>query len=73
MQAKGEAIVQIDADSQDPSHTIFDLLNGWENGFKVVVGDRGERCENFFSKFRKFEYSFYRKLQDLELSKCMKL
>ena len=40
MQAKGDAIVQIDADLQDPPSVITDFLKGWVSGFKVVVGIR---------------------------------
>ena len=59
MQAKGDAIVQIDADLQDPPSVITDFLKGWVSGFKVVVGIRRERHENFLlSKFRKFGYYF---------------
>jgi len=59
MQAKGDAIVQIDADLQDPPDVILDFIKGWTEGFKVVVGVRRNRKENIFlSKFRKFGYSF---------------
>jgi len=59
MQAKGDAIVQIDADLQDPPSVIIDFLKGWVSGFKVVVGIRRKRRENFFlSKFREIGYSF---------------
>jgi dolichol-phosphate mannosyltransferase len=70
MQAKGEAVVQIDADLQDPPHIIIDFLNGWESGFKVVVGIRRERRENFFlSKFRKFGYFFLSKVARFRITK----
>lgn len=72
MQAKGEAIVQIDADLQDPPHIIIDFLNGWESGFKVVVGIRRGRRENFFSaNLEKSDIPFYPKSQDLELRKML--
>lgn len=59
MQAKGDAIVQIDADLQDPPDVILDFIKGWTEGFKVVVGVRRKRKENIFlNKFRKFGYSF---------------
>jgi glycosyltransferase involved in cell wall biosynthesis len=70
MQAKGDAIVQIDADLQDPPRIVIDFLNGWENGFKVVVGVRRERHENFFlRKFRQFGYSFLSKVARFRITK----
>jgi dolichol-phosphate mannosyltransferase len=59
MQAKGDAVVQIDADLQDSPNVILDFLQGWEQGFKVVVGVRRNRQENWFkSKFRVYGYAF---------------
>ena len=59
MQAKGDAIVQIDADLQDPPNVILDFLIGWTEGYKVVVGVRRNRKEKILlNKFREFGYSF---------------
>ncbi len=59
MQAQGDAIVQIDADLQDPPSVIVDFLEGWVAGYKVVVGIRRNRPENFLlSRFRRYGYSF---------------
>jgi dolichol-phosphate mannosyltransferase len=62
MQAKGDAVVQIDADLQDPPNVILDFLIGWAEGFKVVVGVRRNRKEKILlNKFREFGYSFLSK------------
>jgi glycosyltransferase involved in cell wall biosynthesis len=59
MKAKGDAVVQIDADLQDPPIVILDFLAGWVEGFKVVVGIRQKRSENrFINHFRKIGYTF---------------
>jgi len=56
-QAKGDAIVQIDADLQDPPELIVDFFEYWLNGHKVVNGIRVRRKENkVMSNFRRFGY-----------------
>ncbi|HSB88832.1 MAG TPA: glycosyltransferase family 2 protein [Anaerolineales bacterium] len=42
-QARGQAVVIIDADLQDPPEVIPDLVAQWRNGFEVVYGVRTER------------------------------
>jgi dolichol-phosphate mannosyltransferase len=39
----------IDADLQDPPSVILDFLKEWDKGFKVVVGVRRNRKENWFN------------------------
>jgi dolichol-phosphate mannosyltransferase len=70
MQAKGNAIVQIDADLQDPPETILKFLKSWQEGYKVVVGIRRKRAENLFMrKFRNFGYALISKLARFEITK----
>jgi dolichol-phosphate mannosyltransferase len=42
-QARGQAVVIIDADLQDPPEVIPDLVAKWRQGFEVVYGVRSER------------------------------
>lgn len=42
-QARGDAVVVIDADLQDPPEVIADMIGRWREGFKVVYGVRTER------------------------------
>jgi len=44
--ARGDAVVQIDADLQDPPELILDFLARWRAGNKVVYGIRRHRDEN---------------------------
>ncbi len=47
--ARGDAIVIIDADLQDPPETILELAKKWKEGYEVVYAVRGEReGESFF-------------------------
>lgn len=47
----GEAVVQIDADLQDPPELIEEFLAAWEQGAKVVYGVRRSRREGPFDGF----------------------
>lgn len=41
--ARGDAVVIIDADLQDPPEVILDLAEKWKEGYEVVYAVRGER------------------------------
>ena len=57
--ARGEAVVIIDADLQDPPEVILDLARKWKEGYEVVYAVRGEReGESWFKKFT--AAAFYR-------------
>ncbi len=50
--ARGDAIVIIDADLQDPPEVILELAKKWKEGYEVVYAVRGEReGETWFKKF----------------------
>ncbi|CAG1007804.1 polyisoprenyl-phosphate glycosyltransferase [Anaerolineales bacterium] len=50
--ARGDAIVIIDADLQDPPEVILELVKKWKEGYEVVYAVRGEReGETWFKKF----------------------
>ena len=50
--ARGDAVVIIDADLQDPPEMILELARKWKEGFEVVYAVRGEReGESWFKKF----------------------
>jgi dolichol-phosphate mannosyltransferase len=49
--ARGEAVVIIDADLQDPPEVISDLIAKWREGYEVVYAVRAEReGESWFKK-----------------------
>lgn len=50
--ARGDAIVIIDADLQDPPEVILELAEKWRQGYEVVYAVRAEReGESWFKKF----------------------
>jgi dolichol-phosphate mannosyltransferase len=50
--ARGDAIIIIDADLQDPPETILQLAQKWKEGYEVVYAVRVEReGESWFKKF----------------------
>ncbi len=50
--ARGDAVVIIDADLQDPPEVILELAEKWKEGYEVVYAVRAEReGETWFKKF----------------------
>jgi glycosyltransferase involved in cell wall biosynthesis len=56
--ARGEAAIQIDCDLQDPPELILQFLARWEEGFKVVYGERTNRREPWWMNLTR--KAFYR-------------
>lgn len=57
--AKGDAIMQIDADLQDPPELLTEFFRLWQSGFRIVYGIRRGRKESpFINAFRRFGYWF---------------
>lgn len=50
-ESRGDAVVDIDVDLQDPPETILKMIEKWKEGYDVVHGKRLERKgETFFKK-----------------------
>ncbi|MBD2532184.1 glycosyltransferase family 2 protein [Nostoc flagelliforme FACHB-838] len=66
---RGQVIVILDADLQDPPELIPDMVEKWRQGYQVVYAQRTQRLkEGWFKRFT--AYSFYRilkKLADVEI------
>jgi len=62
--AKGDAVIVIDADLQDPPEVILKMIEKWKEGYDVVYGKRAKRNgESFFKLFT--AKVFYRLLKSL--------
>ncbi len=61
---RGDAIVILDADLQDPPELIPDLVEKWRQGYQVVYAQRTQRRQESWLK-RLPAYVFYRLMQRL--------
>lgn len=62
--ARGDAVIVIDADLQDPPECIPDMLDAWRRGYDVVAMKRGDRSTDTIFK-RVSARCFYRILSSL--------
>ncbi len=57
LHTRGDAVLQIDADLQDPPELLEVFFEKWQNGYQVVYGIRRKRQEGILlNSFRKFGY-----------------
>ena len=70
MQAKGDAVISIVADLQDPPVMIREFIKKWEEGYKIVIGvkTQSEEAKIFFA-IRKAYYNLVGRLSEVELIK----
>jgi glycosyltransferase involved in cell wall biosynthesis len=70
LQAKGEAVISIVADLQDPPAMIVDFLREWEAGHKVVIGVKAQTQETvILGVIRRFYYNLITKIANIHLVK----
>ncbi len=48
--AKGDAVIIMDGDLQDPPEILLEFINKWKEGYEVVYAVRTKRKEGFFKK-----------------------
>ena len=68
LQARGDAVIALVADLQDPPEMIPDFLHAWESGYKIVLAQktRSEESSLFFF-IRSTYYYIARRLADIDL------
>ncbi|WP_448096584.1 glycosyltransferase family 2 protein [Luteibacter yeojuensis] len=65
MHTRGDAVLQIDADLQDPPELLKEFLALWRQGYHVVYGVRRARPEGpFIHSFRKMGYWFIDRISE---------
>ncbi len=70
LQAKGDAVIGIAADLQDPPAMIKDFLKKWEEGYKIVIGVKSKTEESpLFFAVRKIYYNIIGRLSEIEVIK----
>jgi glycosyltransferase involved in cell wall biosynthesis len=68
LQAKGDAVIGIASDLQDPPELITQFVEKWEQGNKVVFGQKVTSDESpLFFLIRSTYYNLVRKIADIEL------
>ncbi|MDP2183820.1 MAG: glycosyltransferase [Actinomycetota bacterium] len=68
LEARGDAVICMVSDLQDPPELISKFVEQWEAGFKVVVGQKTESAESrLFYLLRTAYYRLVRSLADVEL------
>ncbi len=56
--AKGDVVITLDADLQDPPGLIDEMIRKWQEGYEVVYAKRKTRQDNLFKRLT--AYLFYR-------------
>lgn len=68
LQAKGEAVIIMASDLQDPPERIPEFISKWEEGYQVVIGIKTKSQESgVFYLLRTMYYRILRSLTDVEL------
>ncbi|NOI24435.1 glycosyltransferase family 2 protein [Vibrio mediterranei] len=67
--ARGEVVIPIDADLQDPPELILDFISEWQKGFDVVVAKRVDRSTDTWAKKLTAElfYKFHNAVAQVEI------
>lgn len=67
--ARGEAVIVIDADLQDPPEVMLEMIKKWKEGYDVVYGKRIDRKgESFFKLFTaKLFYRFLKRITSIDI------
>ena len=70
LQAKGDAVISIVSDLQDPPTLIYEFLKKWEQGFKIVIGikPKSEESKLMFT-IRRLGYYWINRIADIKLIK----
>ena len=67
IQCKGDAVISIVADLQDPPLLILDFIKKWEEGYKIVIGTKIKSNEGRVMFFiRKMFYNILIKMSETE-------
>ena len=67
--ARGEAVIVMDADLQDPPELITDFVAKWQDGWQVVYGARRSRLQDGYFKrtTAKWFYKIFNRLSDTHI------
>lgn len=67
LQARGDAIIMLLSDLQDPPILMKKFIQKWEEGYKIVIGIKNKSLENpLMFLIRKIYYSLIKKFAEIE-------
>ncbi len=70
IQARGDAVISVVSDLQDPPELIKEFIKKWEEGFLVVIAVKADSEESpLFFAIRKAYYELVSRLAELDLNK----
>jgi glycosyltransferase involved in cell wall biosynthesis len=65
LQCKGDAVISLVSDFQDPPELIEEFLKKWEDGYKIVIGIKNQSRENpIMFAVRRFFYNLLSKASE---------
>jgi len=68
LQAKGDAVIPLTCDLQEPTELIFKLITKWEEGFKIIAAVKNKSKESsIMFSLRKAYYNFIKNVAEVEL------
>ena len=68
LQSTGDAIILLSSDLQEPPELISKYIKEWENGYKIVLGQRETTDDNKSMNFIKLIfYKFINKISEIPL------
>jgi len=68
LQARGDAVILMASDFQDPPHLIKEFIKKWEGGYKIVMGVKSRSKETWFLyALRSLYYRILARLSDIRL------
>lgn len=67
--SRGEVVVPIDVDLQDPPEVILEMIDRWRQGYEVVLGRRTNRDSDSWAKqaSARFFYRMHNRIADVKL------
>ncbi|MCX5790644.1 MAG: glycosyltransferase family 2 protein [Elusimicrobia bacterium] len=70
LQAKGDAVISIVSDLQEPPELLLEFVKKWEEGYKIAIGIKSQSEESFlFFALRKAYYNIIANLSEIKLNK----
>ncbi|MBU0762683.1 MAG: glycosyltransferase family 2 protein [Candidatus Altiarchaeota archaeon] len=68
LQCKGDAVISMASDFQDPPHLIPQLIEKWEQGYQVVLGVKTKSMENpAVFALRKIYYHLLKRMSNIQV------